>query len=61
MHAGTLFDHRHAAGVTQFRVARPHRDCGFFECVAHKAVEGTPHFLGSIQIFSRREIEGMLK
>ena len=54
----TVFNHRHAAGVTQYRVVRPHRDCGYFECVSVGGVEGSHHFPGSIQIFSRAAIQG---
>lgn len=60
MGIGTRFDHRHAAGVTRYRVARRHRDCGYFECVAVEGVEGTHHFLGSIGIFAGRDIERMV-
>ena len=48
----------HAAGATRYRVARRHRDVGYFECIAIAAVRGTHHFLGSIQVFGRVAIEG---
>lgn len=57
MKRGTLFNYRHAAGVTQYRVVRRHRDCGFFECVSHKGISGSHHFIGSIQVFERKQIE----
>lgn len=54
---GLEFNERHGAGVTRYRVNRAHRDAGYFECVAVDGVEGTHHFLGSIQVFSRQDIE----
>ena len=54
---GERFNHRHAAGVTRYQVDRAHRHSGAFECVAVRGVEGTHHFIGSIQVFSRQEIE----
>ena len=54
---GLEFNERHGAGVTRYRVNQRHRDAGYFECVAVDGVEGTHHFLGSIQVFSRRDIE----
>jgi hypothetical protein len=53
---GTRFDHCHAAGVTRYQVDRPHRDAGYYECVAIRAVSGSHHFIGSIQVFSRADI-----
>ncbi len=57
---GERFDHPHAAGVTRFQVDRAHRDAGYFECVAVRAVSGTHHFIGGICVFSRAEIEKAL-
>lgn len=57
---GQRFNHRHAAGVTRYQVDRAHRHSGMFECVAIRAVEGTHHFIGSIQVFSRQEVEAAL-
>lgn len=57
---GQRFNHRHGGGVTRFQVDRPHRTAGYFECVAVRAVEGTHHFIGSIQAFSRSEIQNAL-
>ena len=54
---GETFDVHHAAGVTRYRVARPHRDAGYFECVAVAGLSGSHHFIGSIEIFSRDAIE----
>lgn len=54
---GHIFDLRHAAGITRYRVMREHRDYGYFECVAVGAISGTHHFIGSIQIFSRSDIQ----
>lgn len=54
---GQRFDHRHAAGVTRFHVDRQHRDAGYYECVAVRGVEGSHHFIGGIQVFSRADIE----
>jgi hypothetical protein len=54
---GQRFDIRHAAGVTRYQVDRAHRHSGSYECVAIRGVEGTHHFIGSIQVFSRQEIE----
>lgn len=53
---GQRFDHRHAAGVTRFQVDRAHRDAGYYECVAVRGVEGSHHFVGAIEIFSRAVI-----
>lgn len=57
---GERFNWQHAAGVTRFQVDRPHRDAGYFECVAVRGVSGAHHFIGSIQVFSRQEIERVL-
>lgn len=57
---GREFDHHHAAGVTRYRVLRGHRDSGYYECVAVMGVSGTHHFVGSIQVFSRTDIESAL-
>jgi len=54
------FNHRHAAGVTRFRVDRRHRDAGYYECVAVRRIEGTHHFLGCVNVFSRAEIEAAI-
>lgn len=54
---GLRFNVHHAAGVTRYQVDRAHRDAGLYECVAIRAVSGTHHFIGSIQVFSRQEIE----
>lgn len=54
---GLRFNVSHAAGVTRYQVDRPHRHAGMYECVAIRAVSGTHHFIGSIQVFSRQEIE----
>jgi hypothetical protein len=54
---GQRFNVKHAAGVTRFQVNRAHRDAGYFECVAVRGVSGTHHFIGSIQVFSRSDIE----
>ena len=53
---GQLFNHIHAGGVTRFQVDRRHRDAGYYECVAVRAVSGTHHFIGGINVFSRTEI-----
>ena len=53
---GQRFNHPHAAGVTRYQVDRPHRDAGYFQCVAIRGVEGSHHFIGSIQVFSLAEI-----
>ena len=58
---GTEFDYLHAAGTTRYRVSKRHRDCGYWECVSVEAVEGTHHFLGSINVFSTGEINRSLK
>lgn len=57
---GQRFNIRHAAGVTRYQVDRAHRHSGMFECVAIRGVEGTHHFVGSIQVFSRQEVENAL-
>lgn len=57
---GQRFNIRHAAGVTRYQVDRAHREAGFFECVAIRGVEGTHHFVGSISVFSRQDIEHAL-
>lgn len=57
---GVEFDVRHGAGVTTYRVIRRHRDAGYFECEAVDGVFGSHHFLGSIQVFNRRDIEGLV-
>lgn len=57
---GQRFDHRHAAGVTRYQVDRQHRDAGYYECVAIRGVEGSHHFIGGIQVFSRQDIESAL-
>lgn len=54
---GTEFDYRHAAGTTRYRVDRQHRDAGYWECVATKAVSGTHTFIGGIDVFSTSEIK----
>lgn len=53
---GQRFNHRHAAGVTRYQIDRPHRDAGYFECVAVRAVSGTHHFIGSVQVFSLADL-----
>lgn len=53
---GARFNERHAAGVTRYQVDRRHMNPGFYECVAVRGVEGTHHFIGSIQVFSRSHI-----
>lgn len=57
VNTGLRFNVSHAAGVTRYQVDRPHRHSGMYECVAIRAVSGTHHFIGSIQVFSRQEIE----
>lgn len=57
---GQRFNHRHAAGVTRFQVDRAHRDAGYYDCVAVRGVEGTHHFIGCIQVFSRVDIQRAL-
>lgn len=57
---GQRFNHRHAAGVTRYQVDRAHRNAGYFECVAIRGVEGTHHFIGSIQVFSSADIEAAI-
>ena len=54
---GQRFNHKHGGGTTRYQVDRAHRHSGAYECVAVRAVEGTHHFIGSIQVFSRQEIE----
>ena len=54
---GLEFNVQHGGGVTTYRVMRRHRDAGYFECEAVDGVSGTHHFLGSLEIFSRRDIE----
>lgn len=54
---GKEFNYHHAAGITRYRVLRRHRDCGYWECVAIQAVEGTHHFLHSINIFATDKIK----
>jgi hypothetical protein len=54
---GQRFNHRHAAGVTRYQIDREHRDIGYVECVAIRGVTGTHHFIGSIHVFSRIEVE----
>ncbi len=53
---GDRFTHKHAAGVTEFVVARSHRDCGYWECVSKRGVSGTLHGIGSIEVFSTEAI-----
>ena len=57
---GERFNHKHAAGITRYQVDRAHRHSGMFECVSIRGVEGTHHMVGSIQVFSRQEIENAL-
>ena len=58
---GQRFNRVHAAGVTRYQVDREHRDFGYFECVAIRGLSGTHHFIGSIQVFSRTDIESALE
>lgn len=48
---GKHFIYKHAAGETLYVVSKPHRDSGYFECIAYKPISGSHHFIGSIQIF----------
>lgn len=57
---GQRFNVTHAAGVTRYQVDRPHRDVGYFECVAIRGVSGTHHFVGGIQIMSEADIRKAL-
>lgn len=58
---GQRFNWHHAAGVTRYQVDRPHRDVGYYECVAVRGVSGAHHGIGGIQVFSRCDIETALK
>ena len=58
---GSTFLYKHGGGVTEYRVTRPHRDLGYYECVATRAISGTHHFLGSIQIFRAQDIRARLE
>lgn len=53
---GQRFDYRHGGGVTRYVVDRKHRDAGYYECVAVRAVEGSHTTVGAIQVFSRASI-----
>lgn len=57
---GNEFKLEHAAGVTLFKVDRPHRDYGYFECVAVAGLSGTHHFIGSIQVLRVSDIERLM-
>lgn len=57
---GVRFNLRHEAEVTRYQVDRAHRSAGYYECVAIRGVSGTHHFIGSIQVFSRADIERAL-
>lgn len=54
---GRTFNFRHAAGVTEYRVVRPMRECGYWECVSVRGIEGTHHFVNGLQTFRNAEIE----
>lgn len=58
---GLEFNARHGAGVSTYRVTRPHRDAGYFECVTVDFAPVPPFtaagWLGAIEVFSRRDIE----
>lgn len=56
---GLEFDLAHGGGTTRYQVRRRHRDAGYFECVATKAI-GTHQFVGSLQVFGQVEIEARL-
>jgi len=55
---GTKFNHKHAAGITEFTVKRPHeRSAGYYICTQSKCVEGTHTELGAIWVVSGYNIE----
>ncbi|HMN09345.1 MAG TPA: hypothetical protein PKC83_11215 [Gemmatimonadaceae bacterium] len=54
---GQRFDWTHAAGVTRYQVDREHRNAGHYECVSVRGISGSHHMVGSIQVFSRADIE----
>lgn len=53
---GQKFIHKHAAGETEFTVLRPHRNVGYYECVASRCVSGTHSDIGHLWIVSAHNI-----